>query len=73
MNRLWRTLHRGSISSSYGQLGTSGNQNIANYQYLAPMKNSNTHYLFGTGGYNEENAAKELATNWGAISQSLSQ
>lgn len=53
---------------SWGQVG---NQNIANYQYLAPMKNSNTHYLFGTGGYNDENAAKELATNWGAYPNRL--
>ncbi len=53
---------------SWGQVG---NQNIANYQYLAPMKNSNTHYLFGTGGYDDTEAAKELATNWGAYPNRL--
>ena len=53
---------------SWGQVGS---QNIASYQYLAPMKNTNTHYLFGTGGYDDENAAKELANNWGAYPNRL--
>lgn len=53
---------------SWGQVGS---QNIASYQYLAPMKNTNTHYLFGTGGYDDENAATELANNWGAYPNRL--
>jgi TonB-linked SusC/RagA family outer membrane protein len=53
---------------SWGQVG---NQNIANYQYLAPMKSSNTHYLFGTNGYDDAEAAKGLATNWGAYPSRL--
>lgn len=53
---------------SWGQVG---NQNIANYQYLAPMKSTNTHYLFGTGGYNDADAAKQLASNWGAYPSRL--
>lgn len=56
------------LRASWGQVG---NQNIANYQYLAPMKNTNTHYLFGSGGYNDTEAAKQLATNWGAYPNRL--
>ena len=56
------------LRASWGQVG---NQNIANYQYLAPMKNSNTHYLFGNGGYSDADAAQQLATNWGAYPNRL--
>ncbi len=51
------------IRASWGQVG---NQSIANYQYLAPVKNSNTHYLFGTSGYDDATSDSELSTNWGA-------
>lgn len=53
---------------SWGQVG---NQNIDNYQYLAPMSSSNTHYLFGTNGYNDAGAAQSLANNWGAYPSRL--
>lgn len=53
---------------SWGQVG---NQNIDNYQYLAPMSSSNTHYLFGTNGYNDAGAAQTLANNWGAYPSRL--
>ncbi len=53
---------------SWGQVG---NQNIKNYQYLAPMKNSNTHYLFGNGGYSDSDAATSLGNNWGAYPSRL--
>ena len=33
------------MRASWGQVG---NQNIDNYQYLAPIKNSTTYYIFGT-------------------------
>ncbi len=56
------------LRASWGQVG---NQNIANYQYLAPMKNTNTHYLFGSAGYNDADAAQQLATNWGAYPNRL--
>lgn len=55
------------IRASWGQVG---NQNIDNYQYLAPMKISNTHYLFGSG-YSDATAASQLATNWGAYPSRL--
>ena len=48
---------------SWGQVG---NQNISNYQYLAPIKTSNTHYLFGNYGYDDAASAQQLAANWGA-------
>ncbi len=44
------------IRASWGQVG---NQNIDNYQYLAPIKSSNTNYVFGTVYGNEGNI-------WGA-------
>ena len=50
------------IRASWGQVG---NQNINNYQYLAPIKNTNTHYLFGSG-FDDAGAASQLGTNWGA-------
>jgi TonB-linked SusC/RagA family outer membrane protein len=52
---------------SWGQVG---NQNISNYQYLAPMKSTNTHYLFGSG-YGDADAAGQLAKNWGAYPSRL--
>ncbi len=51
------------LRASWGQVG---NQNISNYQYLAPIKNTNTHYLFGTSGYDNETSSANLATYWGA-------
>ena len=48
---------------SWGQVG---NQNISDYQYLAPVKNTNTHYLFGTSGYDDTESVSVLGTNWGA-------
>mgnify|MGYP001240302541 CR=1 FL=1 len=55
------------IRASWGQVG---NQNIKNYQYLAPIKNTNTHYLFGSG-FDDAGAASQLATNWGAYPSRL--
>jgi len=55
------------LRASWGQVG---NQNIDNYQYLAPMKITNTHYLFGSG-YSDASAASQLATNWGAYPSRL--
>ena len=51
------------LRASWGQVG---NQNISNYQYLAPIKTTNTHYLFGNYGYDDAESAKQLAANWGA-------
>ena len=48
---------------SWGQVG---NQNISDYQYLAPIKNTNTHYLFGTSGYDDTESVSVLGDNWGA-------
>jgi len=56
------------LRASWGQVG---NQNIDNYQYLAPMSSSNTHYLFGTNGYNDAGSAQSLANNWGAYPSRL--
>lgn len=55
------------IRASWGQVG---NQNIDNYQYLAPIKNTNTHYLFGSG-FDDAGAASQLGTNWGAYPSRL--
>ena len=55
------------IRASWGQVG---NQNINNYQYLAPIKNTNTHYLFGSG-FDDAGAASQLGTNWGAYPSRL--
>lgn len=57
--------------ASWGQVG---NQNIGNYQYLAPIKVSNTHYFFGeylgpNGTYNDY--ATLLSNNWGAYPSRL--
>ena len=51
------------IRASWGQVG---NQNISNYQYLAPIKSSNTHYLFGNSAYDDAASASNLAGSWGA-------
>ena len=56
------------IRASWGQVG---NQNISNYQYLAPVKSTNTHYLFGNYGYDSAASATLLATNWGAFPSRL--
>lgn len=50
------------IRASWGQVG---NANIDAFQYLAPIKSTNTHYLFGSG-YGDSDAAAQLGTNWGA-------
>lgn len=51
------------IRASWGQVG---NQNIDNYQYLSPIKTSNTSYLFGT-----TNGAEAQANYWGAYPSRL--
>jgi TonB-linked SusC/RagA family outer membrane protein len=51
------------LRASWGQVG---NQNISDYQYLAPIKTSNTHYLFGTSGYDDTESVTLLGENWGA-------
>lgn len=59
------------IRASWGRVG---NQNIDNYQYLAPIKVSNTHYFFGqVMGPNGQltDYAPVLATNWGAYPSRL--
>lgn len=53
---------------SWGQVG---NANISDFQYLAPVKNTNTHYLFGTSGYSDAEAATQLGNNWGAYPSRL--
>ena len=59
------------IRGSWGQVG---NQNIANYRYLAPIKVSNTHYFFGqymgaNGAYGDYSTI--LGNNWGAYPSRL--
>ncbi len=59
------------IRASWGRVG---NQNIDNYQYLAPIKNTNTHYFFGeyfgpNGAYSDY--ASILSANWGAYPSRL--
>ena len=54
--------------------GRVGNQNIDNYQYLAPITTSNTHYFFGEylgpeGQYGSYDST--LAANWGAYPSRL--
>lgn len=51
---------------SWGQVG---NQNISNYQYLAPVT-SDALYLFGSG-YSDADAAAYLKNNWGAYPSRL--
>jgi TonB-linked SusC/RagA family outer membrane protein len=55
------------LRASWGQVG---NQNIKSYQYLAPMKITNTHYLFGSG-YSDADAASQLGINWGGFPERL--
>lgn len=60
------------IRASWGRVG---NQNISNYQYLAPIKTTNTHYYFGeylgaNGVYSEDYDAV-LGENWGAYPSRL--
>jgi TonB-linked SusC/RagA family outer membrane protein len=52
---------------SWGQVG---NQNISNYQYLAPVTSTNVHYLFGVPGSDEADE-KYLSSNWGAYPSRL--
>ena len=56
--------------------GRVGNQNINNYQFLAPVKVTNTHYLFGpywdANGNINGNYSGELSDNWGAYPNRLS-
>ena len=54
--------------------GRVGNQNIDNYQYLAPIKITNTHYFFGeymgaNGAYGDYSTI--LSNNWGAYPSRL--
>ena len=53
------------IRVSWGQVG---NANISAYQYLAPIKNTNTHYFFGN---DITSASSTLATYWGAYPSRL--
>ncbi len=53
------------VRVSWGQVG---NANISAYQYLAPIKNTNTHYFFG----NDLTAASSVLANyWGAYPSRL--
>ncbi|MDE6161781.1 MAG: SusC/RagA family TonB-linked outer membrane protein, partial [Muribaculaceae bacterium] len=57
-----------------GSWGRVGNQNIDNYQYLAPIKVTNTHYFFGqylgpNGAYGDYSTI--LGNNWGAYPSRL--
>lgn len=54
------------LRASWGQVG---NQNISNYQYLAPVT-SDALYLFGSG-YSDADAAAYLKNNWGAYPSRL--
>ena len=59
------------IRASWGRVG---NQNIDAYQYLAPIKNQNTHYYFGQYlGPNGQlmDYSTILANNWGAYPSRL--
>lgn len=51
------------LRASWGQVG---NQNIDNYQYLAPISSSTTHYLFGT-----QLGSDAQAPYWGAYPSRL--
>jgi len=55
------------LRASWGQVG---NASIDAFQYLAPIKSSNTHYLFGNGE-TDESEASILAGNWGAYPNRL--
>ena len=60
------------LRASWGRVG---NQNVDNYQYLAPIKNQNTHYFFssyiGPNGVLNEGYSNVLGTNWGAYPSRL--
>ena len=60
------------LRASWGRVG---NQNVDNYQYLAPIKTSNTHYFFGQyvgpNGQLNEGYGNILANNWGAYPSRL--
>ncbi len=56
------------LRASWGQVG---NSNISNYLYSAPITTANTHYLFGTSGYDDATAATILASNYGAYQSRL--
>lgn len=59
------------IRGSWGQVG---NQNIANYQYLAPITSSNVNYLFGgfMGAHGQFNAWDEaFSSTYGAYPSRL--
>ncbi len=56
------------VRASWGQVG---NQNIDTYQYLAPIKTANTHYLFGTSGYDDAQSSTILGNNYGAFPSRL--
>jgi TonB-linked SusC/RagA family outer membrane protein len=55
------------LRASWGRVG---NQNIDNYQYLAPIKSTNTHYYFGSAiganGVYDGSYATNIAQNYGA-------
>jgi TonB-linked SusC/RagA family outer membrane protein len=55
------------LRASWGRVG---NQNIDNYQYLAPIKSTNTHYYFGSAiganGVYDGSYATNIADNYGA-------
>lgn len=63
MQPLRRVVDYLKIRASWGQVG---NQNISNYQYVAPVKTTNVHYLFGNSAYDDETSASQLASFWGA-------
>lgn len=56
--------------------GRVGNQNIANYQYMAPVSLSNTHYFFNSywqaNGNLNGSYASDLSSNYGAYPSRLS-
>lgn len=52
------------LRASWGQVG---NQNISDYQYLAPIKTTNSYYIFGTN-----KGAEAQAPYWGAYPSRLS-
>ncbi len=54
------------LRASWGQVG---NANIAAYQYLAPIKNTNTHYFFGN---DLSSISSVLAQYWGAYPSRMS-
>lgn len=53
---------------SWGQVG---NQNIDNYQYLAPITSQYIYYYFGNSHQNSSTEAAALGNNWGAYPSRL--